>query len=98
MECLQLRKLSPLRSRLAESRGKPTYIDSWGRPMTQGKKQVKALCGTAVAGDRASGEGFAEITSGRSRCQQGLVATCKGSSNEAKPKEGRSNRDRRMSP
>ena len=51
--------------------------------MTRRKKQVKALCGTAVVGDQASEERFAEITSGRSRWQQGLVATCKDSSNEA---------------
>ena len=44
--------------------------------MTRGKKQVYALRGTAVARDQASEEGFAEITSGRSRWQQGLVATC----------------------
>jgi hypothetical protein len=37
-----------------------------------------------VARDQASEEGFAEITSGRSRWQQGLVATCKDPSNEAK--------------
>jgi hypothetical protein len=44
--------------------------------MTRRKKQVNALRGTAVARDQASEEGFAEITSGRSRWQQGLVATC----------------------
>ena len=54
------------------------------RPMTQGKKQARALCGTAVAWDQASEERFAEITSGRSRWQPGLVATGKDSSNEAK--------------
>ena len=51
--------------------------------MTQRKKQVYALCGTAVAGDRASKERFAEISSGRSSPQLGLVATGKDSSNEA---------------
>ena len=44
--------------------------------MTRRKKQVYALRGTAVARDQASEEGFAEITSGRSGWQQGLVATC----------------------
>jgi hypothetical protein len=44
--------------------------------MTRRKKQVNALRGTAVARDQASEEGFAEITSGRSRWQQGLFATC----------------------
>jgi hypothetical protein len=38
---------------------------------------------TAVIGAQAPKEGFAEITSGWSRRQQGLVATCKDSSNEA---------------
>jgi hypothetical protein len=52
--------------------------------MTRRKKQVNALCGTAVARDRASEERFAEITSGRSRWQQGLVATCKDFLHEAK--------------
>jgi hypothetical protein len=48
--------------------------------------------GPAVVRDQASEEGFAEITSGRSRWQQGLVATCKDSSNEAKAEEGESQR------
>ena len=56
--------------------------------MTRGKKQVYALRGTAVVGDQASEERFAEITSGRSRWQQGLVATCKDFLHEAKA-EGR---------
>ena len=43
----------------------------WGRPKTQRKKQARALCGTAGAWDQASEERFAEITSGRSRWQQG---------------------------
>jgi len=51
--------------------------------MTRKKKQASALRGTAAAWDQASEERFAEITSGRSRWQQGLVATCKDSSNEA---------------
>jgi len=55
-----------------------------GRPMTPGKKQVRALGGTAVARDPASRERFSEITSGSSRGQQGLRTTCQDSSNEAK--------------
>jgi hypothetical protein len=51
--------------------------------MTWRKKQAGALHGTAVAGAQALREGFTEITSGRSRPQQGLVATCRDSSNEA---------------
>ena len=52
--------------------------------MPQKKKQVEALCGTAGVWDQASKERFTEITSGRTRWQQGLGATCKDSSNEAK--------------
>jgi hypothetical protein len=58
-------------------------IFAGGRPMTPGKKQVRALGGTAVARDPASRERFSEITSGSSRGQQGLSTTCKDSSNEA---------------
>jgi hypothetical protein len=63
--------------------GKPTSIVYEGRPMTWKKKQAGALHETAVTGAQAPREGFAEITSGRSRRQQGLVATCRDSSNEA---------------
>ena len=66
-------------------------IVSWGRPLTSGKKQVRALDGTVGVGDQASGERFAEIESGRTRWQQGLVATCQDSSNEAIA-EGRESR------
>jgi hypothetical protein len=51
--------------------------------MTWRKKQACALHGTAVTGAQAPREGFTEITSGRFRWQQGLVATCRDSSNEA---------------
>jgi hypothetical protein len=51
--------------------------------MTLRKKQASALGGTVGIGDHASEERFAEITSGKSREQQRLVAICKDSSNEA---------------
>ena len=51
--------------------------------MTWRKKQAKALRETVVAGAQAPREGFTEITSGKSRRQQGLVATCRDSTNEA---------------
>jgi len=51
--------------------------------MTRRKKQVYALRGTAVVRDQASEERFAEITSGRSRWQQGPVATCEDFLHEA---------------
>ena len=55
--------------------------------MTRRKKQAGALRGTAVAGAQAPREGF---TSGRSRRQQGLVATCRDSRNEVKTEGGES--------
>jgi len=48
--------------------------------MTLGKKQASALGGTVGIGDHASEERFAEITSGKPREQQRLVAICKDSS------------------
>jgi len=65
--------------------------------MTRRKKQAGALHETAVTGAQARREGFTEITSGRSRPQQGLVATCRDSSNEAEAEGEESERDRRMS-
>jgi hypothetical protein len=65
--------------------------------MTWRKKQACALRETAVAGAQAPSEGFTEITSGRSRQQQGLVATCRDSSNEAEAEGEESEWDRRMS-
>ena len=60
-------------------------LSNWrGRPMTRRKKQAKALRETAGVGDQASEERFIAITSGKSRGQQGLVATCKDSSNKVK--------------
>jgi hypothetical protein len=51
--------------------------------MTRRKKQAKELRGTAGVGGQASEERFPEITSGTSRWQQGLIATCKDSSSKA---------------
>jgi hypothetical protein len=65
--------------------------------MTWRKKQADALHGTAVTGAQARREGFTEITSGRSRPQQGLVATCRDSTNEAQAEGEESEWDRRMS-
>jgi hypothetical protein len=56
--------------------------------MTPRKKQASALGGTVGVEGQAS-ERIAEITSGRSREQQRLVAICKDSSNEAtSPRRG----------
>jgi len=68
----------------AERSGKRDPRHRWGRPLTQMKKQVNAVCGTAGVRDQASKERFSEITSGRTRWQQGLGATCPDSSHEAK--------------
>jgi len=62
------------------TRGKPTSLVYGGRPMTWRKKQAGALHGTGVTGAQAPREGFPEITSGRFRWQQGLIATCRDSS------------------
>jgi len=43
----------------------------------QGKKQADALCNPAGSMAQASWERLAEITSGRTRFQQRLAATCK---------------------
>ena len=58
--------------------------------MARRKKQVHSLREPAVVSDQASEERFAEITSGRSRWQQGLVTTCKDFPNEAKAEGGES--------
>jgi len=80
---LQSRKAIRHEIVLTGTSGKPTSIVYGGRPLTWRKKQARALRGTAVTGAQAPREGFTEITSGRSRRQQGLVATCRDSSNEA---------------
>jgi hypothetical protein len=92
-------KISPRKVVFVGRSGKPTLLYSWGRPMTRRKKQAHALRGTAVVWGQASEERFSEITSGTSCRQQGLMTTCKDSTNEAGwPKEGRVGRDGRMSP
>jgi hypothetical protein len=52
--------------------------------MNAGEEPGKRTQQTAGVWARASEEGFAEITSGESQLQQGLVATCEDSTNEAK--------------
>ncbi len=82
-EYLQPRKAGPRKVVFAGWKREADPFYFWGRPMTRRKKQVSALRGTAVAWDQASEERFSEITSGTSRWQQGLIASCKDSSNEA---------------
>jgi hypothetical protein len=77
MKYLQPRNRSPWEVVYMEQKLEADPLFTWGRPMTRRKKQANALRGTAGAGDEASEERFVEITSGRSRWQQGLVATCK---------------------
>ena len=54
----------PTRSRIRGMQWEADPIDSWGRPMTLMKKQVKAISETAGIRDEASKERFAGITSG----------------------------------
>ena len=61
-----------------------------GKADVAGEATGKSNPQTVVVGVQASREGLAEITSGRSRWQQGLVATCKDSSNEAVAEAGES--------
>ena len=90
-------KTLPAGKSCSRSKWEADLLTSQGRPMTQKKKQVKAFCGTTVVRDQTSKERFTEITSGRFRWQQGLVATCKTPRTRQKPKEGKANRDWRMS-
>ena len=66
--------------------------------MTQEKKQANASCGTAVPWDQGIRGKLRRITTGRSRWQQGLIATYTDSSNEPTSAAGESQTDRRMSP
>ena len=54
-----------------------------GKADAAGEVTGKSNLRTVVVGAQASRERLAEITSGRSRWQQGLVATCSDSPNEA---------------
>jgi hypothetical protein len=97
-ECLQPRKT--LRGKIvfageAGSRLRPLWL--WGRPMTSGKKQAGAPEGTARVGEQASGERFAEITSGRSQRQPGREATGQDSPGEAEAEGEERRGDGRMS-
>jgi hypothetical protein len=65
--------------------------------MTLGKNQANAPSGTAVVRARASKGKIRRISSGRSRQQQRLIATCKDSSHEAKAEVEERWRDWRMS-
>ena len=53
-----------------------------GKADAAGEVTGKSNLRTVVVGAQASRERLAEITSGRSRWQQGLVATCRDSRNE----------------
>ena len=75
-------KNPPRKVAFAERSGKRDPRHRWGRPLTQMKKQVNAVCGTAGVRDQASKERFSEIRSGRTLWQQGLVATYRDSRNE----------------
>jgi len=55
-----------------------------GKANVAGEETGECNLQTVVVRAQASSEGLAEITSGRSHSQPGLVATGKDSSNEAK--------------
>ncbi len=55
-----------------------------GKADVAGEATGKCNLQTVVVRAQASSEGLTEITSGRSRWQQWLVAICKDNSNEAK--------------
>ena len=85
---LQPRKFAPLRSRFS---GYSRYADLEplrGKANVAGEETGKCNLQTVVVRAQASSEGLAEISSGRSRWQQGLVATCEDSTNEAKAEVG----------
>jgi hypothetical protein len=83
-------KTLPAGKSCSRTKWEADLLTSQGRPTTQKKKQVQAFCGTTVVRDQTSKERFTEITSGRSRWQQGLVATCQDSSHEAEAEGGES--------
>jgi hypothetical protein len=86
---LQPRKSAPLGSRFSGHLREADLYSPLGKADVVGEVTGKSTLQAVVVGARASWEGLAEITSGRTRWQQGLVATCEDSSNEAMPKEGR---------
>src|SRR6516164_2897651 len=88
-KCLQLRNTHPLRSRFSGHSREADLVYTWGRPMTQGKKQVSAPCGTAGVGGLASSEGFTEIISGRSHFAAGWRQPAKTSQTRGGPEAGK---------
>jgi hypothetical protein len=61
----------------------PTHFPV-GKAAVAEEEPGKCNLPTVGIGAQASQEGFSEITSGRTRWQQGLVATCKDSLTETK--------------
>ena len=57
---------------------------SVGKAAVAGEETGMCTLQTVGIGAQASQERFSELTSGRARWQQGLVATCKDFSNETK--------------
>jgi hypothetical protein len=63
-----------------------------GKADAAGEVTGKGNLQTVVVGAQASRERLAEITSGRTYCQQGPVATCKDHRHEVRPEAGEGNR------
>src|SRR5450755_3571777 len=80
---LQLRKDLPLGSRFERVFTVRRPMSLLGKADVAGEVTGACNLPTVVVGAQASQERLAEITSGRGRRQQGLVATCKDSRNEA---------------
>ena len=84
---LQSRKSDPSRNRFdGQMWGKKEKADLdsvRGKADDVEEETGKCTPRTAVTGAQATREGFTEITSGKSRRQQRLVATCRDDSNEA---------------
>jgi len=75
-------KSPAVKSLLADGNGKPTHLPL-GKADDADEATGKSNLQTVVAEAQASQERLSGITSGRSWWQQGLVATCTDSSNEA---------------
>jgi len=84
-------KSPAVKSLLADGNGKPTHLPL-GKADDADEATGKSNLQTVVAEAQASQERLSGITSGRSWWQQGLVATCTDSSNEAKAEGGESRR------
>ena len=71
---------------------------NWGKAIVLGEATGTCTLGAAGVGVQTRRQGSTETTSGRTVAQQGLTATCKDPSQEAKARGGGRAAVRRMSP